>query len=39
MRAEQKFRRIKGFRHLTELARALQREVNGPSLESTRKSA
>jgi transposase-like protein len=39
MRAEQKFRRIKGFRHLTELAHALQREVQGPSLESTRKSA
>jgi transposase-like protein len=39
MRAEQKFRRIKGFRHLIELTRALQREVHGPSLESTRKSA
>ena len=39
MRAEQKFRRIKGFRHLTELARALQREVQRPSLESNRKSA
>ena len=39
MRAEEKFRRIKGFRHLTELARALQREVHGPTLESNRKSA
>lgn len=39
LRAEQKFRRIKGFRHLPELARALLREVQGPTLESTRKSA
>jgi transposase-like protein len=39
LRAEQKFRHIKGFRHLSELARALEREINPPSLESNRKSA
>lgn len=39
LRAEEKFRRIKGFRHLTELARALQREIDPPTLESNRKSA
>lgn len=39
LRAEQKFRRIKGFRHLPELARALQREINPPLLETHRKSA
>jgi putative transposase len=39
LRAEQKFRRIKGFRHLTELARALQREIDPPLLETHRKSA
>jgi putative transposase len=39
LRAEQKFRRIKGFRHLPELARALQRELDPPLLETHRKSA
>lgn len=39
MRAEEKFRRIKGFRHLPELARALQRHGQGPTLASPRKSA
>lgn len=39
LRAEEKFRRIKGFRHLAELARALQREIDPPTLESKRKSA
>ena len=39
LRAEEKFRRIKGFRHLSELARVLQRQVDGPTLESNRKSA
>jgi transposase-like protein len=39
LRAEQKFRRIKGFRHLPELARALQRELDPPLLENHRKSA
>lgn len=39
LRAEEKFRRIKGFRHLSELARALQRQIDGPTLESNRKSA
>ncbi|MGB2890806.1 MAG: IS256 family transposase [Candidatus Acidiferrales bacterium] len=39
LRAEEKFRRIKGFRHLADLARALEREINPPSLESNRKSA
>jgi putative transposase len=39
LRAEEKFRRIKGFRHLSELARALQCEIDPPTLESNRKSA
>jgi len=39
LRAEEKFRRIKGFRHLPELARALQRQIDPPTLESHRKSA
>jgi putative transposase len=39
LRAEQKFRRIKGFRHLAELARALEREIHPSSLESNHKSA
>jgi putative transposase len=39
LRAEEKFRRIKGFRHLSDLARALQREIDPPTLESNRKSA
>jgi len=39
LRAEQKFRRIKGFRHLPELAHALQRDFDPPLLESHRKSA
>jgi transposase-like protein len=39
LRAEQRFRRIKGFRHLPELARALQREIDPPLLETNRKSA
>jgi putative transposase len=39
LRAEQKFCRIKGFRHLPELARALQRELDPPLLENHRKSA
>jgi putative transposase len=39
LRAEEKFRRIKGFRHLSELARALDREIDPPTLESNRKSA
>jgi putative transposase len=39
LRAEEKFRRIKGFRHLSELARVLQHQVDGPTLESHRKSA
>ena len=39
LRAEEKFRRIKGFCHLPELARALQRENTRPTLESNRKSA
>ena len=39
LRAEQRFRRIKGFRHLPELARALQRELDPPLLETQRKSA
>ena len=39
LRAEEKFRRIKGFRHLSELSRALQREIEPPTLESNRKSA
>jgi putative transposase len=39
LRAEETFRRIKGFRHLSELARALQRQIDRPTLESNRKSA
>ena len=39
LRAEEKFRPIKGFRHLSQLARALHQEVHGPTLESNRKSA
>ena len=39
LRAEQKFSRIKGFRHITELSRALRCEIDPPLLETNRKSA
>jgi transposase-like protein len=39
LRAEQRFHRIDGYRHLAQLARALHREVDGPTLDSNRKSA
>jgi transposase-like protein len=39
LRAEQRFHRIDGYRHLSQLARALQREIEEPTLESKRKSA
>lgn len=39
LRAEEKFRRIKGFRYLSQLARALPRQIEPPTLESNRKSA
>lgn len=39
LRAEQRFHRIDGYRHLADLARALEREINPPTLVSNRKSA
>lgn len=39
LRAEQCFHRIDGYRHLPDLARALEREINPLSLVSNQKSA
>lgn len=39
LRAEQRFHRIDGYRHLSQLANALKCELEGPTLESNRKSA
>jgi transposase-like protein len=39
LRAEQKFRRVKGYRHLAQLERALNRHLQGPSLEDKRHTA
>jgi transposase-like protein len=39
LRAEQRFQRIDGYRHLPDLARALEREISPLSLVSNQKSA
>ncbi len=39
MRAESKFRRVKGYRHLPQLLTALDRLVPGKSLDENRKTA
>jgi hypothetical protein len=39
MRAENKFRRVKGYRHMSQLLKALDRIVLGRGLDDNRKIA